>query len=133
MSDQETLTKAIEIAIENGWKPYETFSGYFHVSTWNSSKGEMLNNPEQKLGIFIDRDMPGFGYLYHAGDVLYDHDFARALWGENMFRWQSVQSGAYYGIKGAYIEGALPLYMFHLIGMSLSDSPLDYLKENMPE
>lgn len=79
MTNQEILTKAIEKAIANGWK---TPASNFHVSEWQKKDGlPRLNNSTVKLGIYFDVSNQLGGDIYHVGDLIFNHDFAKALWG----------------------------------------------------
>jgi len=58
MTNQEILTKAITLAIENSWRPLEN-----GIEIENPITDKVINNDPR---------------LY-----IYSHDFAKALWGED--------------------------------------------------
>lgn len=98
MSNREILEKAVELAIDGGLKTNRT-----DIYT--------IDDPRFSL------DWP-----YNYRDFIYEHDFAKALWGEegcgsadpfepfsDVKRWQ-----------------------FHLQRMVIADDPIAYLGENLP-
>lgn len=53
-------------------------------------------------------------------DVLYDHDFAKALWGDEYINYIVGESHLY-----------LVAWQYHLQQMVLADNPVEYLEENI--
>lgn len=89
MTNQEILTKAIEKAVAGGWKdPYAKYDDNFRLNR------------------------------YQADDyrIIFNHDFAKTLWGETQ---TTLQSG-YYHFPG---DG----WKFHLQRMVIADDPIEYL------
>lgn len=119
MSNQEILTKAIERAIGNGWDAHrgrwdrlyvndDSWSGLevgpFELSDW----GTVGNNPKA-----CHRN------LY---EVLFnDHDFAKALWGEEPLPGELLTVGG----------EAPPAWKYHLTMLVISEDPIKYLGENI--
>lgn len=56
LTDQQVLTKCVEIAVENGWKD-----------------GELISKNQEALDGLLNE---------HATLLIFDHDFAKALFGE---------------------------------------------------
>lgn len=78
MTDKETMIKAISIAIDRGWelctndwewKVEDHYGGTLRISTQPDFK---------KIG-GIPAYIPGD---YSAIDIIFNHDFAKALWGD---------------------------------------------------
>lgn len=138
MTQKEILEKAIQKAI-NG--------GYRHASMEDSA------NPE--VFVYADSSMVNFAYhinnrIYYIGgnaeptnNLIFNHDFAKALWGEvvigngedeidideyfTLINSQKEWSGYNWG--GPHFKG--PLWKFHLQQMVIADDPIAYLGENI--
>lgn len=112
MSNLDTLKKAVQIAITGGWTP--TTHDWFFIN-----KG----------------DVNWEGVQNHLPEIIYNHDFARALWGEGEHGLNEV-NGHWYEVgefdERSYIE-ILPTWQYHLQQMVIADDPLQYLADNIPE
>lgn len=104
MTDEEILTKALEKAIENG---YKFTSRLKHVPRWDS-----------------DDYFP----------VIFSHDFAKAFWGEEMTFVKAYEGTDFNGLylyseggEPAVIEAWQ--WQWHLSQMVLEKEPLQYLKK----
>lgn len=101
MSDKEILEKAIRKAIDGG------LTGY-----WKDRYNHCAELDE--LEYLIDGNNIETGHTITS--LIYDHDFAKALWGEKNKNWPL------YKIKD---------FEFHLQQMVISDDPIKYLGENI--
>lgn len=117
---KEILIKAIEKAIENGWERMKT--EYRGDVRWQVVGG--FGGLEPTLFTWV----PGFGegedqqryyhsaYQQRAREVIFDHSFAKALWGE-----------AAAGMPLVAYE-----WQYHLQQMVIAGNPINYLGENIP-
>ncbi len=101
-NSQQILEKAIQKAMDNGWRS-------------PLPRAEMLAS-------YID----GGDDYYQLEPLIYNHDFAKALWGEEPA----------YGWSGDVVpkkpdETAEPLWQYHLQRMVIADDPIEYLGENI--
>ena len=108
MGHSGVLEKAISKAIDGGWK-----------QPWIYIHG----NVKDKKAEFMDRIFVDYDVVCYDGDqtisfeeIVFRHDFAKALWGEELKKW--------------------PLYKitnweFHLQQMVISEDPIMYLGENI--
>lgn len=109
MTDSEVLQKAIERAIENGWKT-------------NIFWDDMLSQPT-----IYDGD-GGYAYV-NPLSILFDHDFARALFGEEEL--ERATSNDHIKIKGNFTrpvrghEG----WQYHIQQLALAEDRIGYLRE----
>lgn len=78
MTKAEKLGALVQYAIDHKWK---SPSKKFHVSDWNSEVGERLDNDWIRYGVWFDEPAP-LGNIFHWQDIVYRHDFVRALFGE---------------------------------------------------
>ncbi len=114
MIRREILKKAVEKAIANGWKPDNNLqfiainefitldTDYFCLDKWHKFKIEQL---------------------------LYNHDFAKALWGEE---WKSAELKEYIPETDSYKIGTiLPKWKWHLQEMVIAEDPVKYLGKNL--
>lgn len=130
MTNTETLTKAIEKAIKNGWK---------HPSMVDDkSKAEVF--------VYADSSMVNFGYhlnnkIYYIGgnaeptnNLIYNHEFAKSLWGEELrhetFIVPKELSKRFAGSGELDIK---PLWQYHLQQMVIADDPIKYLRAHMED
>jgi hypothetical protein len=113
MSDHNTLQKAIDRAIANGW--------YGHLDHSDTGTWLVVGN----LHTRIDGPMPK--------DVFYSHDFARALWGTDEQEGQHLaETENYYAFEAAEdVTYDGPKWKLHLMNMVISDDPIAYLGEHL--
>jgi hypothetical protein len=108
MTNQEILTKAIEKAITAGWS-------YWPINYHDS---EALWSPQQEIKYHFDRAEeadPNGGPLAYWANIIFNHDFAKALWGD----WPIGS------------RGKRPEWQYHLQQMVVADDPIKYLGENI--
>lgn len=121
-TDQEVLEWAIGKAIEGGWKPKvpegcnaKTLKVQGCSFTW---KPDYLYYRKLNKGRDIgELELPPnrSGYVKDPYRVIFNHDFAKALWGEKPLHW-----GWH---KGKYN------WEYHLQMMVIHPNPIDYLRE----
>ncbi len=113
MNEKEIITKAVKKAYPD--REFEI--KYLDRDYWNSTEilAIIWVNPagERK-----------FDQVTIVSEILFDHDFAKALWGD---------SWAYFtkGISGDTINGNFINYLGHLANMVVSGDPIKYLEQNI--
>lgn len=122
MTQTDKLKYLVEKAIAGGWEaPAKTF----HVSDW-TVQGEKLDNPLVKYGIWFDTKTP-WGDIYHWQDIIFQHSFCQALFGEEMI----TEGTPYVGVAGIVhwrtATTRLPTWQYQLQNAVISDDPIDYL------
>ena len=108
------IEKAIQKAIDGGWKDgthpeFKTWVGGGH---WNG----------QHLLTIIQGSS-----FYHVNDLIYNHDFAKALWGELDIHDDETEFDYYYQSG----NGANKVWEVHLQQMVIAEDPIKYLGENI--
>lgn len=115
MNDKKILEKAIKKAIENGWLDYGSLEGIEFVSTTANTitLGGWVEFVEegQTDEARTERD---FNYR----ELIFSHDFAKALWGE-----QPTRIPAY--------SDAMENWQYHLQKMVIASEPIKYLGDNI--
>lgn len=113
-SSNKTLERAIRRAIRNGWTP--NGMPLKQVTVHWPDESDFPNDIDL---IYIIDDEQGIdaGFLSHD-QILFNHDFAKALWGE-------VPNSGY--LKAA---NKIP-WKYHLQQMVIADDPIKYLGENI--
>lgn len=123
ISNKKTLEKAIQKAIDGGWKPecmndITNFKasirlGQGFVRWFNNEGMEVIENVER---------------------VIFNHDFAKALWGEK--RWSDQPAMHQYydtlwdgGPDEFGYEGRM--WQYHLQAMVIDPDPIKYLGEHL--
>lgn len=104
MSNQEILEKAIQKAIEGGWEH---------------------GIPADHLEIVKDKGGILFYYQEPPYDLIFNHNFAKALWGEELAR---GFEGNNLGQTWQYHK---PAWKYHLQQMVIADDPIKYLGEHL--
>lgn len=109
MTNQQILEKAIQKAIEGGWK-------FFPKGKVNVSDCEDLDH----INFEVESWPPFWEIPLYV--IIFNHDFAKALWGDkrNYF--------VYDGINDPYYDGD---WKYHLQQMVIADDPIKYLGENL--
>lgn len=94
MTNQQILIKAIQNAIDGGWKPSNRYFG---------------SMPDEILAAVVAEH-----YEFEPEHVIFNHDFAKALWG--------------LAIDDATRKNN---WRYHLQNMIIAEDPIKYLKENI--
>lgn len=113
MTNQQILEKAIQKAIGGGWKALQL----------NGAEHWLEATPEHRTEDV--RMMIVIGSKTHSEsfrNTIYDHDFAKALWGEEMQNHEFR--------KKAFGEYR-PAWQGHLMQMVIAEDPIKYLGENL--
>lgn len=116
---QETLEIAIQKAIDGGWM-YGLGIGWSDVDAVLEIY-HVVDTDEQKCDID------------NCKLFIFDHDFARALWGDKPY-----ETGMFYnGSPDAFfansdlVEEVVPVWQHHLQQMVIANDPIKYLGENI--
>lgn len=104
LTNKQILEKAIQKAIENGWNTT-------HFSTLKAN----YKHPEDSEF----HDLLGDWHMISPLDVIYGHDFAKALWGDE----PSLDFGT--GLEEYYH------WQFRLMEMVIADDPIKYLGDHL--
>jgi hypothetical protein len=115
--NQAILTKAIQKAIEGGW---EQNLHYLHGNL--KDKEAIFMKWVSNLELAGDHAYYNYDEYFCVLELIFNHDFAKALWGE-CTTWFNNQYG----------PGIVPKdgYQFHLQQMVIADDPIAYLGENI--
>lgn len=114
-SHRKILEKAIQKAIDGGWD-YENFGSVDH---WLRANASNKSKSEVVYGNIADKKY----------ELIFNHDFAKALWGEEagyIIRFIHPNGNPYFGEE-------IPYYMTHLARMVIADDPIEYLGENLDD
>jgi hypothetical protein len=104
MTNQQILEKAIQKAIDNGWQVPRSLS--------------FMSNKEFLYYLDDVTNPTTLKWLkFKCNELLFNHDFAKALWGEET----SI------AISG----GTMFAWAYHLQQMVIADDPIKYLGENI--
>lgn len=125
MTDQEILTKAIEKAIAGGGA-YWMQDGF--------AKFE-VRQPVTMLECVIDFKVGDYEQTVNQQHVIFNHDFAKAIWGDKKIRIRKFTPdinnlGIY---KNEYIDGKTNAWQYHLQQMVIAPNPIKYLGEHLDD
>lgn len=120
MKSQETLEKAIKKAEKNHWNFFDwTEADDFE---WSMTTDEFDQPLLQINGL-------GDEFYFHPNLVIYNHDFAKALWGDGL-----VNGKVPFNVSlGLERPGNTVAWEYHLQMMVIADDPIWYLGNNLPE
>jgi hypothetical protein len=110
----KVLEQAIRRAVDSGWKHKSAFTEFMRYED----------------GILVLRRPNGQPCLLDAYRLIFNHDFARALWGEQTH----PKFGATDMCKrcGCWGDDGWPnCYMWHLQQMVIAEDPIKYLGEHI--
>lgn len=114
MTNHQILEQAIQKAIDSGW--LTTLAGT--LTQWGVREDEYTND------LYVQTRMANVNSgRYSVPDIIFNHDFAKALWGE-------VEYSPYYGDFEAVTTPDM-LWEWHLQQMVISPDPIKYLGENI--
>lgn len=112
MSNQEILEKAIQKAVDNDWQPFRYNSELTPRIVVDWYEVDSMSGTEDNWKLFI-----------------FNHDFAKALWGEELFSEEyDSPSPRFPDAKKIDIR---PIWQYHLRNMVVADDPIKYLGENL--
>lgn len=112
MNNQEILTKAIEKAVEGGWEDADTYPYCEPVHA----------------GIGTAKNRLFFGDCAEVTMLLFQHEFAKALWGEGerpncLCDYENWDCGE--------VQHNTNAWQYHLQRMVIAEDPIKYLGENL--
>lgn len=129
MTDRETVTAAINVVIKNGM-PFD--------KSWNvSSDGRSITittinvsptdvGPHTHYGSY-DTGLSATTIVYALETVIYNHRFAKALWGDEFINPEMRDD------KGSRIIAfQQTAWRHHLRQMVTADDPIAYLRDHLP-
>ena len=116
MTHQEILQAAIEKAIENGW---DSIRGM-------KVQGIRKTPTHRYVKLTVNDDGMVGGEEFAHEEIIYNHDFAKALWGEI-----NVGTGTDTTLGGMDYPDEAPAWQHHLQQMVISDDPIAYLGDNL--
>ncbi len=125
MSNQEILEKVIQKAIDGGWS----------TTHFNTLKGDSYKHPDESEF----HDLTGSWHSISPADIIFNHDFAKALWGDKphydktyKLKYSIVSmNGKKSTIQQAKEAKRIPEWQYHLQQMVISDDPIKYLGESI--
>lgn len=121
LSKEQVLEKAIQKAIDSGWE-YRTFI------CWDEGWKDPTDPVGQVMAEFYEHYGGEANEAVFERDLvsklIFNHDFARALWGEKIILMIVPQ-------KDKSISGWLEAWKGHLQMMIIAEDPIQYLKDNI--
>jgi len=114
---KEILEKAIKKAIDGGWKPFAYMGLSQTVKTVEDAK-------------FYFDDNHGD---YAVNNIIWRHDFAKALWGEELIQYPEEDPHTVTARMGRTYARTdeLWVWQYHLQQIVIADDPIKYLGENI--
>lgn len=133
--NREILTDAVEKAIKFGWNVFGYMSQgklpWYIVSAGQMPTPQVVENwvPDNALMVCAI----GSNIYCFKEQVIYSHDFARALWGERLRDARTgnklVEKKLPEGVVEAHF--AIPAWQYHLQQMVVAEDPIKYLGGNI--
>jgi hypothetical protein len=84
--------------------------------------------PNQFINDVLRHHIPADESAYRS--VMFEHDFARGLWGDRAVPWQV---GNYQLVGPDGKPAMIPAYLFHMAQMAATVDPFDYLQKHFRE
>lgn len=128
--NREVLDKAIMKAIANGWKGViEALEWHNKVFYYPNGEELLTWNWDDNKQVFHDGEFDDYEEV-RIEAILYDHDFAKALWGsgKTVYRAEVFESP----IEGeAGYDEYCEAWEYHLREMVISEDPIEYLAKTL--
>ncbi len=135
LSHKEILEKAIKKAEANGWMPLKDIPT-LQIDQW---RGDHAVEVAVLFG-----DHQEITWVRELEGIIFNHDFAKALWGEDKEVWycnnemgcsndsleEMPDKPCFCGWWG-YRKHTVHPYQLHLQAMVISDDPIEYLERNI--
>lgn len=125
MTNKEILERAISKAIDGGWNFHGILPGKYEGI--DLSNDVISGLPTITMQTIYKGRVWGIGAVPLFA-VLYEHDFAKALWGEEHHGQEDYYSSKYNECSG--MEN-LACWEYHLKQMVISKDPIKYLGANI--
>ena len=109
---QEILEQAIRKAIDGGWSRL----GTVEVTGYRTSSDRYVKLSVVDDGVVHNDE-------FEVATIIFNHDFAKALWGEEM-----IATGSY-DAEGMWEEQ--PTWQARLQDMVIADDPIEYLSKHI--
>lgn len=125
MTPKEILEKAIQKAIDGWWDVFATECLQLTIFESTYKDREDKDNYYSDAphdGLFLDVRRHGY---YSVNDLIFNHDFAKALWGEKKL---VVPAKTFVWRPDPKIFGG---WQYHLQQMVIAEDPIKYLGENI--
>lgn len=133
MTDVEVMDKAIRKSLEQGYEDW--WDTPFTIKDIGAAGFLEVEVPD-------DPDLLGWGFhQVHINEVIFDHDFAKALWGEDLITINQgcaiedtdhVPLSDYWRLHFMNSWNYdMPQWAFHLTKMVIADDPIQYLRDNL--
>ncbi len=125
MNNEQILEKAWKIATDRGWE-------FDNLDKWHlkaNRRISVINNWYQFIFTYDGRTI-----IIDAERIIFDHDFAKALWGDKKLPYKKYEPD-YYNL-GQYkpvvaTTKKSEAWKFHLQQMVIADDPIKYLGEHL--
>lgn len=123
MTNQQILRKAIEKAIDSGWHMF--YDDILRFDTMVDRWGVDVGISNKKIEFWLHwrpnthPDTKTNVFACDIEKVIYNHNFAKALWGKEQVMGE-------YGITGL-------AWIYHLQQMVIADDPIQYLGEHLDD
>jgi len=118
---QKILEKAIEKAIDGGWKFKKYMFDYSYPNFKKTWTGDIILATHEK----------GRAESVNYIEILFNHDFAKALWGEPKASVSIAIGGSYVIPTEKPIQAGNFGWQYHLQQMVIADDPIKYLGANL--
>lgn len=143
MSHKEILEKAIQKAIDGGWRP--GWQDRRPVTKWSADYSDDFEGGEGILVIGNHAKSSASYWTFPMKSLIFDHEFSKALWkgastpepdepddNHATLGLYSARGGGYegYGDYTCLDFNGAP-WQYHLQQMVISDDPIKYLEEHM--
>lgn len=123
MDNKEILEKAIQKAIDGGWKKI-LGKDILHFRTASDAYVKLQTNDDGMVG----------GEHFEINTVIFNHDFAKALWGEKRIPhrvYESPRPQDAYKIELDFVLHRTVAWQYHLQQMVIADDPIRYLGKHL--
>lgn len=126
MTHQQILEKAISKAIENG----------YGINAWKNFEKAWLQTDDYGYEIRISKgkNEKSIGWFPSEYDIIFNHDFAKALWGEEEIVTYAGLGENFRGIEtfDTTIDFETPKdWRTHIQAMVIAEDPIEYLGNNI--
>lgn len=120
MNSADKLTKLIEKAKEQGWKPFS-----FDIASVDYRKGKL----ERNMLITVHASDGEITIMYNLEAIIFNHDFAKSLFGEGKL--DNDDNTSKYDFYEYYESslGAWYDWQVHLQQAVIAEDPIDYMYE----
>lgn len=120
---KQIIELAVDRALKCGWSPIDDVK--------KQPTRSRFSEPSNSVSLILSEKEPEVLGILKLHEVIYNHEFAKSLWGEKEVHYFDIVSIDADGERTKTQTVTKAMWVYYLQQMVVSDDPIAYLAENM--